>query len=165
MMKRRVGSLGCPGVGVAAFPSYRGAAVITGRDSMDTRSSNQGSSENCTEYKMSSLCFQPRRSPCFVCGQAALAERTQTVAFRLCPACARLLRWLRTRLSEDSELRFNSISLASSFADDLRIDSLSMIEFIMDLEQESGVNISDDTIAKVRTVEDVVRYVRLRSAG
>jgi acyl carrier protein len=114
---------------------------------------------------MSSLCFQTQRSPCFVCGQAALAERTQSAAFRLCPACARLLRWLRTRLSEDSELRFNSIYLSSSFADDIRIDSQSMIEFIMDLEQESGVNISDDTVAKVRTVEDVVRHVRLRSAG
>jgi acyl carrier protein len=68
-------------------------------------------------------------------------------------------------LSEDSELRFTSITLASSFADDIRIDSLSMIEFIMDLEQESGVNISDDNVAQVRTVEDVVRYVRLRSAG
>jgi acyl carrier protein len=68
-------------------------------------------------------------------------------------------------LSEDSELRFNSIYLSSSFADDIRIDSQSMIEFIMDLEQESGVNISDDTVAKVRTVEDVVRHVRLRSAG
>jgi acyl carrier protein len=108
---------------------------------------------------------QTQRSPCFVCGEAALAERTQTAAFRLCPACARLLRWLRTRLSEDSELRFSSISLASSFADDIRIDSLSMIEFIRDLEQESGVKISDDTVAEVRTVQDVVRYVRLRSAG
>ena len=114
---------------------------------------------------MSSIFFQTRRSPCFVCGQLALAERTQTTAFRLCPACAKLLRWLRNRLSEDSELRFSSISLASSFADDIRIDSLSMIEFIMDLEQESGVKISDDTVAEVRTVQDVVRYVRLRSAG
>jgi acyl carrier protein len=37
-----------------------------------------------------------------------------------------------------------------------------MIELIMDLEKESGVDISNDTVAEVRTVEDVVRYVRLR---
>jgi acyl carrier protein len=72
---------------------------------------------------------------------------------------------LRNRLSEDSELRFSSISLASSFSDDLRIDSLSMMEFITDLEQESGVNISDETVAEVRTVEDVVRYVRVHAEG
>ncbi|MBA3480640.1 MAG: acyl carrier protein [Pirellulales bacterium] len=66
-------------------------------------------------------------------------------------------------MSEQSGLRLNCISLSSSFADDIRIDSLSMIEFIMDLEQESGVNISDDTVAEVRTVEDVTRYVGLRS--
>jgi acyl carrier protein len=40
-----------------------------------------------------------------------------------------------------------------------------MMEFISDLEQESGVDISDDTVAEVRTVEDVVRYVRLHAAG
>jgi acyl carrier protein len=72
---------------------------------------------------------------------------------------------LRSRLSEDSGLRFSSISLASSFTDDLRIDSLSMMDFITDLEEESGVNISGDTVAEVRTVEDVVRYVRLHAAA
>jgi acyl carrier protein len=102
---------------------------------------------------------------CRVCGATAVPERSQTADMPLCPACARLLRWLRNRLSEDSELRFSSISLASSFSDDLRIDSLSMMEFITDLEQESGVNISDDTVAEVQTVEDVVRYVRVHAEG
>ncbi|MBA3484775.1 MAG: acyl carrier protein [Pirellulales bacterium] len=68
-------------------------------------------------------------------------------------------------MSDESGLRLNCISLSSSFAEDIRIDSLSMIELIMDLEKESGVDISDDTVAEVRTVEDVVRYVRHRSAG
>jgi acyl carrier protein len=40
-----------------------------------------------------------------------------------------------------------------------------MMELVMDLEQESGVDISNDTVANARTVEDVVRYVRLRTAG
>ena len=87
------------------------------------------------------------------------------VGVPLCSACAKLLHWLRKRLSRESGLRLNGITLSSSFAEDIRIDSLSMIELVMDLEKESGVDISDDTVADVRTVEDVVRYVRHRSAG
>jgi len=118
-----------------------------------------------SEIQMSPQLPQNRPLFCRVCGETAVLDRSRTIDIPLCPACARLLRWLRSRLSEDSGLRFSSISLASSFSDDLRLDSLSMIELAMDLEQESGVNISDDNVAQVRTVEDVVRYVRLRSAG
>src|SRR5687768_7808359 len=100
----------CRGAGVA-FLSQSGGAAVTGQNFMEPF--NQSTCENS----------QSQRSPCFVCGQLALAERMQTAAFRLCPACARLLRWLRTRLSEDSELRFSSISLDTSFTNDLRLDS------------------------------------------
>ncbi len=113
----------------------------------------------------SSLVVEDKSSQCVVCSNAAAPEISGLAGVPLCCACAQLLRWLRKRLSDESGLRLNCISLSSSFAEDIRIDSLSMIELIMDLEKESGVDISDDTVAEVRTVEDVVRYVRHRSAG
>jgi acyl carrier protein len=43
------------------------------------------------------------------------------------------------------------------FSEDLNIDSLGMMELVMDLEDEFGVNIPTNKIDSAATVEDVVR--------
>jgi acyl carrier protein len=48
------------------------------------------------------------------------------------------------------------ISLDSKFNDDYGLDSLDMIELLMELEKELGIYINDDQWEEVRTVEDVV---------
>jgi len=49
------------------------------------------------------------------------------------------------------------IEMETNFKDDLNIDSLGMLELVMDLEDEFGVNIPTNKIDSAATVEDVVR--------
>lgn len=47
----------------------------------------------------------------------------------------------------------------SSFLEDLGADSLDIVQLIMALEEEYGVEISDDDAEKIRTVQDVVDFI------
>lgn len=46
-----------------------------------------------------------------------------------------------------------------SFVDDLDIDSLSMVEIAVQLEDRYGIEIPDEDLGKLRTVGDAVAYV------
>ena len=47
----------------------------------------------------------------------------------------------------------------STFVDDLGADSLDIVELIMKFEDEFGVEIPDEKAEKIKTVEDIVKYV------
>ncbi|MFI0742257.1 acyl carrier protein [Streptomyces sp. NPDC021100] len=51
------------------------------------------------------------------------------------------------------------VTTEKSFTDDLDIDSLSMVEITVQLEDSFEVKIPDDQAAELRTVGDVVGYV------
>ena len=53
-----------------------------------------------------------------------------------------------------------SVTLEASFIDDLGADSLDIVELIMALEEEFGIEIPDSDAEKVVTVGDVVDYIR-----
>ena len=46
-----------------------------------------------------------------------------------------------------------------SFTDDLGADSLDVVELVMELEDNFGIQISDDDVEEIRTVEDIVKYI------
>ncbi|MCL5972770.1 acyl carrier protein [Sulfobacillus thermosulfidooxidans] len=48
----------------------------------------------------------------------------------------------------------------ASFIDDLGADSLDIVELIMALEEEFGLEIPDDEAEKISTVNDAVEYIR-----
>ena len=54
----------------------------------------------------------------------------------------------------------SAIALESSFIDDLEADSLDIVELIMGIEEEFGIEIPDADAEKVVTVGDVVDYIR-----
>ena len=47
----------------------------------------------------------------------------------------------------------------ASFVDDLNADSLDLVELIMSLEEEFGMEISDDEAEKIKTVGDAQEYI------
>ena len=51
------------------------------------------------------------------------------------------------------------VTLEASFIDDLGADSLDLVELIMAMEEEFGVEISDEDAEKIQTVQDVVNYI------
>jgi acyl carrier protein len=55
------------------------------------------------------------------------------------------------------------ITPAASFIDDLAVTSLDMVETIMSLEDEFGVEISDRDAEQLRTVGDVVALISAKA--
>jgi len=51
---------------------------------------------------------------------------------------------------------------SASFVDDLGADSLDVVELIMALEDEFGLEISDEQAEGIRTVGDAVRFIASR---
>ena len=47
----------------------------------------------------------------------------------------------------------------SSFVDDLGADSLDIVELVMALEEEFGIEIPDDAAEKMTNVQEAVKYV------
>ncbi|MHB1610196.1 MAG: acyl carrier protein [Sulfobacillus sp.] len=52
------------------------------------------------------------------------------------------------------------VTTEASFIDDLGADSLDIVELIMALEEEFGLEIPDDEAEKISTVNDAVEYIR-----
>ncbi|GAB4189596.1 MAG: acyl carrier protein [Roseiflexaceae bacterium] len=48
---------------------------------------------------------------------------------------------------------------AARFTDDLNADSLDLVEMIMSLEEEFGVEIPDEDAEKILTVQDAIDYI------
>ena len=55
------------------------------------------------------------------------------------------------------------VAATAELAEDLGIDSVDAVEFTLALEREFNVTLPDDTIAGVRTVQDVVDVVCQRT--
>ena len=51
------------------------------------------------------------------------------------------------------------VTLEASFIDDLGADSLDLVELIMAMEEEFGLEISDEDAEKIQTVQDAVNYI------
>ena len=50
----------------------------------------------------------------------------------------------------------------ASFINDLGADSLDLVELIMEMEENFGVEISDEELQNLRTIQDVIDYIRIR---
>ena len=52
------------------------------------------------------------------------------------------------------------INMSSSFVEDLGADSLDVVELIMALESEFDIEIPDEDVEGISTVEDAVNYIK-----
>jgi acyl carrier protein len=54
------------------------------------------------------------------------------------------------------------VKLESSFIDDLGADSLDIVELVMAMEEEFGIEIPDEDAEKLKTVQDVANYLQAK---
>lgn len=54
----------------------------------------------------------------------------------------------------------DAITLDSRLVEDLDADSLDIVELIMSFEDEFGVSLPDEDVAKLKTVSDIVNYIK-----
>jgi acyl carrier protein len=66
-------------------------------------------------------------------------------------------------IEEVTGIEPSEVTPEKSFVDDLDIDSLSMVEIAVAAQDKFGVEIPDDQLKDLKTVQDVVDYVK-RSA-
>ena len=62
-------------------------------------------------------------------------------------------------ISEKLCKKKEEITPASRLVEDLGADSLDVVELIMAFEDEFGISLPDDEIAKMKTVGDIVTFI------
>jgi acyl carrier protein len=67
---------------------------------------------------------------------------------------------LRRIIAEQLGVDESQVTPSASFEEDLNADSLDLVELIMSLEEEFGVEISEEDAEKIRTVGDAEEYIR-----
>jgi acyl carrier protein len=66
---------------------------------------------------------------------------------------------VREIVAEQLERDVNEVTNTASFIDDLGADSLDIVELVMKMEEEFGIEIPDEEAEKIKTVNDVVQYI------
>ena len=67
----------------------------------------------------------------------------------------RLKKIIVEQLGVDEE----EVTPTASFVEDLNADSLDLVELIMSLEEEFGMEISDEDAERIQKVSDAVEYI------
>lgn len=69
--------------------------------------------------------------------------------------------FVRTKriIAENLNIDYEKITLHSKFIDDLKADSLDIVELVLALEEEFDIEISDKEAEKITTVQDAINFI------
>ncbi len=62
-------------------------------------------------------------------------------------------------LVDQLDVEKDKITMESSIIENLGADSLDVVDLVMSLEEEFGIEIPDDQIENMKTVGDIVKYI------
>lgn len=62
-------------------------------------------------------------------------------------------------ISEAAKVDVSQIKMETSFVDDLKFDSLDIVELMMKMEDDFGVEIPEEDAEGLKTVGDVIKYI------
>lgn len=62
-------------------------------------------------------------------------------------------------LSDQLDVKIDDITIESNLADDLGADSLDAIDIVMTIEDQYSIEVPDEAIEGMKTVEDIVSYI------
>lgn len=63
-------------------------------------------------------------------------------------------------VSEATKVEAANIKGETSFVDDLNLDSLDMVEMMMKMEEEFGLEIPEEKTEDLKTINDVTAYLK-----
>lgn len=66
---------------------------------------------------------------------------------------------VKEMLSEQLNVPADKITSDSRIVEDLKADSLDVVELLMTLEEESGIVVSDEDAVNIKTVGDIVKLI------
>lgn len=66
---------------------------------------------------------------------------------------------VKEALAKQLRIPADKITPQSEIKDDLGADSLDILQLLMTIEEEMGVTIPDEALAKFTTVQDIVEYL------
>ena len=66
---------------------------------------------------------------------------------------------VREIVAEQLERDVNEVTNAAKLIEDLGADSLDVVELVMKMEEEFGIEIPDEEAEKIKTVNDVIQYI------
>ena len=66
---------------------------------------------------------------------------------------------VREIVAEQLERDVKEVTNTASLIDDLGADSLDVVELVMKMEEEFGIEIPDEEAEKIKTVNDVIQYI------
>ncbi|ADE30326.1 MULTISPECIES: acyl carrier protein [typhus group] len=72
----------------------------------------------------------------------------------------KVIEMVAEKLNKDKAI----ITTDSRFIEDLKADSLDTVELMMAIEVEYGIDIPDDEATKIKTVSDVIKYIKERQS-
>ncbi len=70
---------------------------------------------------------------------------------------------IRGIIARQLEVQPEEVIPEASFADDLGSDSLDLVELVMAMEEEFGIEISDEEAERIQTVQDAINFIEERS--
>ncbi|MBO7217943.1 MAG: acyl carrier protein [Clostridia bacterium] len=66
-------------------------------------------------------------------------------------------------LAEQLDADRDAMTMETKIADDLGADSLDLVDLLMSIEDEFGIEIPDEDVESIQTIGDIVEYINSKS--
>ena len=70
-----------------------------------------------------------------------------------------VLEKVKAILAEQFDVEEDKVTADTDLQEDLGADSLDVVDLLMSIEDEFGVEVPDDEIENIKTVGDIVKYI------
>ena len=68
-------------------------------------------------------------------------------------------------IAKELEVESKQLTPEARFIEDLGADSLDIVELVMELEEEFGIEIPDEDADKIKTVGDAMNYLKAHASA
>lgn len=102
---------------------------------------------------------------CPICGRVAALEPSCLADDAVCPSCGSLLWLLRDRVQRVHPDGLPAFLYLTTPLDELGLDSLEVVELVMELDEAFDLTIPDEQAERARTIGDLLRLLHEQRGG